>query len=219
MRVLNLYAGLGGNRRKWNEVCPGIQVTAVELDKHCAELYSKIHPQDTVLIEDAHDYLLKHYQEYDFIWSSPPCPTHSRARFWGSGANGKNPKYPDFTLYQEIVFLQHHFNGIWIVENVVPYYEPLIPGKKIGRHLFWSSKNIPGSINHRRFPVSHTKNELEKLTDFHEIDFSQYKGKQRRTKVARNLVDYILGKELFSHLTNKSEDKDEQLGLLFKSTY
>src|SRR5204863_8871793 len=43
-------------------------------------------------------------------------------------------------LYQEIILLQQFFKGKWVVENVVPYYKPLIdPSFKIGRHLFWSN--------------------------------------------------------------------------------
>ena len=108
-KILNLYASLGGNRYKWDEVSDDIEVTAVELDPELARLYQERFPNDKVIVADAHQYFLDHYQEFDFIWSSPPCPTHSRARFWGFGANGKNPIYPDMKLYQEIIFLQHHF--------------------------------------------------------------------------------------------------------------
>ena len=107
MKILNLYACLGGNRYKWDEVAD-IDVTAVELDPYAAELYAERFPNDTVIVADAHQYLLNHYKDYDFIWSSPPCPTHSRARFWGYGATGKMPTYPDLKLYEEILFLQHH---------------------------------------------------------------------------------------------------------------
>jgi DNA (cytosine-5)-methyltransferase 1 len=127
MKVLNLYACLGGNRYKWDEVAEEagieLQVTAVELDPELAKLYQERFPNDTVIVEDAHQYLLDHYKEFDFIWTSPPCPTHSRARYWGFGANGKNPTYPDMKLYQEIIFLQHHCKGKYVVENVIPYYE------------------------------------------------------------------------------------------------
>ena len=105
MKILNLYACLGGNRYKWNEIDPNIKVTAVELDPDLCTLYKLRFPNDKVICTDAHQFLLDHYHEFDFIWSSPPCPTHSRARFWGIGRNGKNPVYPDLTLYQEIIFL------------------------------------------------------------------------------------------------------------------
>ena len=78
MKILNLYACLGGNRYKWNEVKEDIEVTAIELDPEAARLYQERFPNDTVIVADAHQYLLDHYKEFDFIWSSPPCPTHSR---------------------------------------------------------------------------------------------------------------------------------------------
>ena len=90
MKILNLYACLGGNRYKWDEVTD-VEVTAVEWDEELARLYQERFPKDEVIVADAHQYLLDHYKEFDFIWSSPPCPSHSRARFWGFGANGKKP--------------------------------------------------------------------------------------------------------------------------------
>ena len=77
-KILNLYACLGGNRYKWDEVSDNIEVTAIELDTELAKLYQERFINDIVIVADAHKYLLEHYQEYDFIWSSPPCPTHSR---------------------------------------------------------------------------------------------------------------------------------------------
>src|SRR5680860_1285631 len=80
MDVLNLYAGIGGNRKLWTDC----DVTAVEWDEETAKVYQDYFPNDKVIVGDAHQYLLDHYKEFDFIWSSPPCPTHSRARFWAS---------------------------------------------------------------------------------------------------------------------------------------
>ena len=128
MKILNLYACLGGNRYKWNEVKNDIQVTAVELDPECARLYQERFPNDKVIIADAHQYLLDHYKEYDFIWSSPPCPTHSRLQH--SNKTKAKMQYPDMKLYQEIIFLDNFYNGKYCVENVIPFYEPLIPAKK-----------------------------------------------------------------------------------------
>ena len=93
-KVLNLYACLGGNRYKWDKVANqagiDLEVTAVEWDEELAKLYQERFPNDIVIVGDAHQYLLDHYKEFDFIWSSPPCPTHSRARYWGFGVNGKS---------------------------------------------------------------------------------------------------------------------------------
>jgi len=52
-------------------------------------------------------------------------------------------EYVDMNLYQEVIFLKHFFQGQWVVENVIPYYEPLIKPKIIGRNCFWSNFNIP----------------------------------------------------------------------------
>ncbi len=194
MKVLNLYACLGGNRLLWDNC----EVTAVELDEELARLYQERFPNDTVIVADAHQYLLDHYQEFDFIWSSPPCPTHSRARYWGFGANGKKPIYPNMSLYQEILFLEHHFKGKYVVENVIPYYEPLIPAKKRERHLYWTNFNLPNKITKRHFEgLCQLGKELQKLELFHKIDLSSYKGKQRKIKIARNMVDYEAGKAIF----------------------
>lgn len=199
MKILNLYACLGGNRYKWNEVDPNIEVTAVELDPELAKLYQERFPDDKVVVADAHQYLLDHYKEFDFIWSSPPCPTHSRARFWNSSNEDTTTKpiYPDFSLYQEIVFLQHYYKGLYCVENVIPYYEPLIPGKKRGRHIYWANFNLPTDLNERRVKISSGNMEFERLCKFHEYDFNKYQGEQRKIKIARNLNDCEAGKTIF----------------------
>jgi DNA (cytosine-5)-methyltransferase 1 len=138
-RVLNLYACLGGNRYKWTDC----DVTAVELDPELARLYQERFPNDTVIIADAHQYLLDHYKEFDFIWSSPPCPTHSRTNYF-TQAIKKVPTYPDMKLWQEIIYLNQFFKGLWVVENVIPYYEPFLPQyTQIGRHFLWSNFRIP----------------------------------------------------------------------------
>ena len=163
MKILNLYACLGGNRYKWNEVKDDIEVTAVELDPEAARLYQERFPNDKVIVADAHQYLLDHYKEFDFIWSSPPCPTHSRINlsFKDSKRNIKI-KYPQMELYQEIIFLDTFFNGKYVVENVIPYYEPLIPAKKRGRHLYWTNFNLPNNLKERVAPTISIKPNSQK---------------------------------------------------------
>lgn len=195
MKILNLYACLGGNRYKWDEVTD-IEVTAVEWDEELARLYKERFPNDKVIVADAHQYLLDHYKEFDFIWSSPPCPTHSKSRYWGFGKNGKMPVYPDLRLYEEIIFLQYHFNGKYVVENVNPYYEPLIPAQKRDRHHYWTNFKIPNIISDRNDTSLVQGSRMQDLCDFHDYDFRKYKGKQRLLKIARNLVDYEAGKTI-----------------------
>ena len=211
MKILNLYACLGGNRYKWNEVKDDIEVTAVELDFELARLYQERFPNDKVIIADAHEYLLKHYKEYDFIWSSPPCPSHSRARFWNSKAERV---YPDLKLYEEIILLQTHFKGKYCVENVVPYYEPLIPANKRGRHLFWTNFNLPIVLSNRSLKIVQKGKEMERLIKFHDYNFRKYKGEQFIYKIGRNLVDYEAGKNILNTALGvvlKKEDNQKEL--------
>ena len=194
MKVLNLYACLGGNRYKWTDC----EVTAVELDEEAARLYQERFPNDTVIVADAHQYLLDHYKEFDFIWSSPPCPSHSRARFWNSSNYDTTTDaiYPDMMLYQEILFLQHYFKGKYVVENVIPYYTPLIEAQKKGRHLYWCNFILPNDLGDRQIQIGAGKNELNRLCEFHDYDFTKYNGEQSLIKMARNLVDYESGKTI-----------------------
>ena len=196
MKVLNLYACLGGNRYKWEDCT----VTAVELDPELARMYQERFPNDTVIIADAHQYLLDNYKNFDFIWSSPPCPTHSKAAFGSRKSEKSNhsPVFPDFKLYEEVVFLDNYFKGKYVVENVIPYYEPLIPAKKRGRHLYWTNFNLPMELSNRKSVGMESKDEINQWCNFHEYDFYKYKGTQRRDKIARNLVDYEAGKTIFN---------------------
>lgn len=214
MKILNLYACLGGNRYKWNEVKNDIEVTAVELDEELARLYQERFPNDKVIVTDAHQYLLDHYKEFDFIWSSPPCPTHSRINISQYTRDNWKPRYPDMTLYQEIIFLKHYFKGKFCVENVIPFYEPLIPAIKRARHLYWTNFNLPNVLTERKNPdLTRTKNLVNVLSDFHDYDFRKYKGKQSKQKIARNLVDYEAGKTIFQTVLNIKENKVNQIGL------
>ncbi len=196
MKILNLYACLGGNRYLWGEEH---EITAVELDPELARMYKERFPNDTVIVADAHQFLLEHYKEYDFIWTSPPCPTHSRIRF--NQAKGRNDdvykaEYPDMTLYQEILLLNNYFEGRYVVENVIPYYEPLIPAQKRGRHLYWCNFTLPTILTNRHVQIGTGTDEVKKLCEFHKIDLSTYKGEQRKDKIARNLVDFEAGKTI-----------------------
>ena len=139
MKILNLYAGIGGNRKLWSNEH---NITAVEFNNTVAEKYKKLYPNDKVIVADAHEYLLDHYKEFDFIWSSPPCQSHSRTNYFTQHIRNR-PVYPSMKLYQEIIFLKQFFKGKFCVENVISYYEPLIKPIKIGRHYLWSNFNIP----------------------------------------------------------------------------
>ena len=192
MKVLNLYAGIGGNRKHWK----GHDVTAVEFDEQIAAIYKDLYPDDTVVVGDAHQYLLDHYQEFDMIWASPPCQTHSSFRQnIGVRFRGVEPVYPDMKLYQEIIFLHYNYEGLYVVENVKPYYTPLIqPDAVLQRHNYWTNIEIT--------PMEAPKNKLRSaqipdLQKYLGIDISAYKVKERR-QVLRNCVHPSIGKHIMS---------------------
>jgi len=218
-KVLNLYACLGGNRYKWNEVKEDIEITAVELDPEAARLYQERFPNDKVIVADAHKYLLDNYKEFDFIWSSPPCPTHSRARYWNSSNydTTTDAVYPDMKLYEEILFLQHYFKGGFVVENVIPYYTPLIEAQKRDRHLYWASFKLPSKVSERgtlKEPVTNSES-LNHYNKYHDFDFRKYKGDQKILKMARNLVDYEAGRTIFETYLGIQRSKDIKQTSLF----
>jgi site-specific DNA-cytosine methylase len=68
MKILNLYSGIGGNRKLWGDAH---EITAIEFNEEIAMIYKDYFPNDEVIIADAHEFLLKNYMNYDFIWSSP----------------------------------------------------------------------------------------------------------------------------------------------------
>jgi DNA (cytosine-5)-methyltransferase 1 len=220
MKVLNLYACLGGNRYKWDEVAQDagieIEVTAVEWDEELARLYQERFPNDIVIVADAHKYLLDHFKKFDFIWSSPPCPSHSRVRISQKNRSTFKNEYPDMKLYEEVLLLQHQYEGKWVVENVIPYYEPLIPAQKRGRHLYWTNFSLPGDLNERQaFKNMIERGDIKELSMFHDYDFSKYKGEQRLSKIARNLVDYEAGRTIFETALGIIKKKDVNQVSLF----
>jgi len=201
MKILNLYAGIGGNRALWGNEH---QITAIEYNSEIAKEYSRLFPNDTVIVTDAHQYLIDHVQDgWDLIWSSPPCPSHSRINTDGNHP----PRYPDMKLYEEILMLSNNwYKGKWVVENVIPYYEPLIkPNVEIDRHLFWCN-----------FKVNKIQVRAEKAIAYQTGTNGRYgfnlKGidiKADKRQVLRNLVNpdiglYFLERALELKETNKS---------------
>ena len=185
MKILNLYAGIGGNRKLWGE---GHQIVAIENNENIAKVYKDMYPNDEVIVTDAHQYLLEHFKEFDFIWSSPPCPTHSRL----AKANTKRKiTYPDMKLYEEIILLQHFFKGKYCVENVIGFYKPLIEPKVLQRHYFWTNFEIPEKefIKEKTCTV----NDRERLSKLYDINLEKYKGIDKRLCL-RNCVLPELGK-------------------------
>ena len=212
MKILNLYACLGGNRYKWDEVSDNLDITAVELDPELARMYQERFPNDTVIVADAHQYLLDHYKEFDFVWSSPPCPTHSRIQTSLKNREKFTPYYPDMKLYEEIIFLEQFFKGKYCVENVIPYYKLLIPGHKRDRHIYWTNFNLPNILSSRSESIGGL-NEHKRLQEFHDYKCKANIAGYR--DVLRNLVDYESGKTILETALNIVSAKEVKQSSLF----
>lgn len=195
IKILNAYAGIGGNRKGlpafWNGL--KLKITAVEKDAAIAEIYQKHFPEDEVIVCDAHEYLEKNFHLYDYIWLSRPCQTHSSMRQnLAVRFRGTPPVYPDFGLYEEITFLTYNAkpNQRWSAENVIPYYEPLIkPTAKIGRHLFWANFEIP------QIEAEKTKLRSAQIHDLQITTGFQIAGTNlpNKRQILRNCVDEAVG--------------------------
>ena len=188
MKILNLYAGIGGNRKLWGDEH---EITAVEINNEIAAVYSYNFPNDKMIITDAHFYLLEHYMEFDFIWSSPPCPTHSRLCF-----SQPVKQYADMSFYQQVILLESWFKGKWCIENVVAYYEYLIkPSFIIGRHPFWSNFKV----NHLEIKnIDVSRSTAQELSEYLGMPIPRFKDRT----LLRNCVEPKTGNHILNCAMN-----------------
>ena len=197
MKILNLYAGIGGNRKLWGDEH---EITAIEYDQATADVYKSYFPDDQVIVADAHEYLLNNYMNFDFIWSSPPCPSHSDIRRCGVNSGRYGALYPDMTLYQEIILLKTFLpdNAKFCVENVIPYYEPLIkPDVNLGRHYYWSNFKIHPFENNNDVVISG----ISSGNTIFGFNVNKTDIKDKR-KAFRNMVDPELGLHILNCALN-----------------
>ena len=157
MRMLNNYAGLGGNRKYLPDY---VEVTAVEINPEIAEFYQSQYPNDTVIVGDAHEYLEEHiHDNWDYIWSSVPCPTHSKMAL--ATRHKSAQRYPDWKLWQEIAFCEGRLRNSktkYVIENVKPYYTPAWEPQIIDRHAIFSNFYIP------KFEMERPKNFIDSIS-------------------------------------------------------
>lgn len=193
LKVLNLYAGIGGNRKLWPK---NIKVVAIEINPEIARAYKHFFPEDEVIVTDAHDYLEDNHDKYDFIWSSRPCQSHTLIRKNVAVKRGQSrPIYPDMKLYEEIIFLQHYAKCKWVVENVKSYYQPLIRPQESGGHYFWSNFHISYIRPISRNIEKGNNRSYLKRTGF---DLSGFKFGKRKDTVYHNCLNQELGLHVFN---------------------
>jgi DNA (cytosine-5)-methyltransferase 1 len=206
MKILNLFSGIGGNRMLWKDH----NVTAVEIHKGVAKYYKEEFPDDEVIIADAYTFLEDNYTEFDFIWASPPCKTHSllqckrSKRKYNKVYDYDKVQIPDMRLYGIIIFLDNLFLGDWVVENVHPYYEPLIkPTAKIGRHYIWSNKYIKSKKSKPEHYAS-----IKKICDAKGLDYdkiTKHSFGSRKDTILHNCMKPELGKYILEQIIKENE--------------
>jgi DNA (cytosine-5)-methyltransferase 1 len=211
MKILNLYANIGGNRFLWGE---NHEITSVEINPKRAAIYKALFPNDKLIIGDAHEYLRQNFKRFDFIWSSPPCPTHSLLNTTIVG-KGKRPKYAEMTLYQEVIFLKSWFKGVYCVENVIPYYTPLIAAQKCDRHLFWCNFKI-ANLNLSESKPKHESATVKTLLKYYGLStelFKEFSGYETR-HILRDMVTPETGRYILERAQGIYNQKNtEQINL------
>jgi DNA (cytosine-5)-methyltransferase 1 len=219
MKGLILYAGCGGFRHGVRNF-EGWEWTAVEIRKDICGMYHELFPEDTLIQGDAHQYLLDHYKEYDFIQSSPPCQTHSRIRYCLTRNKENTPDvYPDLTLWQEAIFLDYHFDGVYLLENVFPYYAKcmrVMPDRIyfINRHYIWSNANMFGideakdfgipSMYHQNVNGRTQRNEINEFVKNNRVWFDPraYGYVKGMRLVLRNMMEHEIAEYVFRYCHN-----------------
>lgn len=209
MRILNLFAGLGGNRTLWSRAH---EVTAIEIDEIIAKIYRERFPHDVLWVTDVFDFLLKFdINLYDFIWASPPCQTHSQMQKFNKG---KIPIPEMQEIYGLKVWLDWNFKGKYVIENVQPYYKtPINPTARIDRHCFWANFHIKSRrfrekrSGHGRLEYSHimrdNKEKLITIAMLEDVKEHVLSLPERfHVQIIRNCVDPRIGKYILDQLTN-----------------
>ena len=199
IRLYNGCAGFGANthlldRNKYH-------ITHVEMYEDIAIINQKLHKEDIVIIGDAYQYFQENHTNFDVAWFSPNCQSHSRMV---KATKHNVNKIPDMTgIYGLMVFLKHFYKGDWIIENVVPFYKPLVdPSLRVGRHIFWSNKELFGieDIKRPKGFINKTTiegaNELKKWLGLDFEGYVYYKGNHCPAQTLRNCIHPLLGKQI-----------------------
>jgi len=216
VKILNLYAGIGGNT--WNLDRQKHDITHVEWNEEIAQANRELNPLDKVIIGDAKTFLELNYSDYDYIWASPPCPSHASIRKAGAKNGQYDAKVPDMDLYGIIIFLDEYFEGKWTVENVKPFYERLDehekkrqealvkiipPAQESSRHLFWSSHDIPETlITASNLNQANNSEMMEWLG----IELNQNFETVEKRKVLRNCVHPEIGEAILKSRNERQEN-------------
>ena len=168
LKILDLFCGLGGVARGFQTflIENGIdfEYYAIDVDDRILKAHKVLNPRSIVIKRDAYSFSDEELCNYDFIWASPPCETHSIVGTW----RRKISVDPDMRLY-ELIDRLYDLGKPFVVENVKPYYKPPIrPTSRANRHVLWSNLEIPPiKVNLPTF--TSVKNKIDTLARYHEI--------------------------------------------------
>ena len=207
MKILNLFCGIGGNRTLWGNEH---EITALDNDQQIAGIYLKRFPNDVVIVGDAYSYLEQHYSEFDFIWASPPCTTHTILMHVK-----RKKQLPDMRLYSLILFLKYHYHGKWIVENVHPYYQPLIKNNSIvDKHFIWSNFPIKKKKRIQALHLSFTNmnRDIEEVLIKKGINIELTLERLKLKSVVNNTIIPEVGKYILDSINIKTLDNWMEFG-------
>ena len=217
-KVLDLFAGIGGTTlgiisylESYGSEPFDYEYIAIENDPEVIEAREKlfnIYEGHTLYIinTDAYTFLnTTSSKEYDFIWASPPCQSHSRLNMF------YNRKNPDMRLWSLITRLQQQ-QIPFIVENVEPYYrEPIQHTLELGRHRFWSNKPLlPFEVPERQKDWGWMG--IPDWEEYHGIESrvtSHIKDRMKRRQVLRNMTHYSISYSIIKQILNPKQKQLE----------
>lgn len=134
MNGLDLFCGAGGCSRGYHDA--GIEMTGVDI-------VPQPHYPYRFVQADWYEYLVGHWQDYDFIHASPPCQAYSGMRRITLARFGSTPEHPD--LISAVRDALQRTGKPFVIENVQgsPLYTQIV--------LCGASFGLPHIARHRHF--------------------------------------------------------------------
>jgi len=171
IKILDLFCGLGGVAKGFQSYLRQRNIKfeyyAIDVDGRILLAHKILNPDSIVIRRDAYSFTDDELKQYDFIWASPPCETHSNLNLYNR-KNLETFKKPDMRLWK-LISRFYSLGKPFVVENVKPYYGALIkPTARVGRHFLWSNLHIK-DIDFDGVKFMDIKDDVDKLMEFHEV--------------------------------------------------